>query len=333
MKVIIQVPCFNEEATLGATLDAIPHTIPGVDVIEILIVNDGSGDATEAVARQWGVDYIISHKINRGLAAAFATGIDHALRLGADIIVNTDGDNQYPGHQIPWLILPILENNADMVIGDRQTWRAHHFSLCKRLLQRLGSFVISGVARQAIPDAVSGFRAFSRQSAMRLNIVTSFSYTIETILQASQKGLKIESVPIRSVATSRRSRLFCNMPQFVFRSGATILQVYLMYHSFAVFVWLGLPLLIVGAIPMIRFFYLFALGNGGGHIQSLIIGGVLLVLGWLTLVFGVIAELLSVNRALSEIMLESTRRFSLEHTLSIKANYVLGQDKCVVSSM
>ena len=248
MKLIIQIPCYNEEGTLAETLADLPTRIDGIDRIETLVIDDGSTDGTLMVAREAGVDHIVRHRRNRGLAAAFATGIDAALEAGADIIVNTDADHQYRGRDIPRLVAPILLDRADMVIGDRQTWGSPHFSLFKRVLQRMGSRAVSHLAGQSIPDAVSGFRAFSRETAVKLHVVTSFSYTIETVMQASHRGLAIESIPIATNSATRPSRLFKSLPQFLFKSTATVVRVYFMYHSLTVFAWLSLFLVVGGAV-------------------------------------------------------------------------------------
>lgn len=308
MKLIIQIPCFNEEATLLQTLIDLPRQIDGVDEIETLIIDDGSSDATVRVAREWGVDHLVRHRRNRGLAAAFASGFDACLQLGADLIVNTDGDNQYPGDAIPRLIAPILKNEADIAIGDRQTWKCKHFSLVKRLLEKLGSRVVSGLAGCPVPDAVSGFRAFSREAALKLNVVTSFSYTIETVLQATSHGLAIANIPINANSGTRKSRLFKSIPHFLLRSGVTMLRVYAMYHSLTIFVWPSFLLMILGAAPIARFMYLFAIGEGGGHIQSLVLGGVLFLCGCIAFAFGILADMLAANRRLLEMTLEKLRR-------------------------
>lgn len=308
MKLIIQIPCYNEEATLAQTLADLPTHIDGIDELETLVIDDGSTDATLMVAREAGVNHIIRHRRNRGLAAAFATGLDAALQVGADIIVNTDADNQYFGSDIPSLVKPILQSRADMVIGDRQPWMNPHFSLLKRILQRVGSRLVSRLASQAIPDAVSGFRAISRETAIKLHVVTSFSYTIETVLQASHKGVVIDSVPVRTNKTTRPSRLFTSIPQFLFKSTATIVRVYAMYHSLPLFVWISVSLMTVGAIPIVRFLWLYASGDGEGHVQSLILGGVLLLFGCITSGFAVIADLITFNRILNERLLEGQRK-------------------------
>jgi glycosyltransferase involved in cell wall biosynthesis len=308
MKLIIQISCYNEEGTLAQTLADLPTYIDGIDELETLVIDDGSTDATLLVAREAGVDHIVRHRRNRGLAAAFASGLDAALQAQADIIANTDADNQYCGRDIPRLIEPILADRADMVIGDRQTWRSPHFSLFKRILQRLGSRVVSRLAGQRIPDAVSGFRAISRETAIKLHVVTSFSYTLETVLQASHRGLAVESIPIETNKTTRPSRLFKSIPQFLFKSTATLVRVYVMYHSLAVFVWLSVFLMACGSIPIMRFLWLFANGDGDGHVQSLILGGVLFLTGCSAIAFSVVIELVSCNRHLLDRTLQAVRR-------------------------
>lgn len=311
MKMIVQIPCFNEERTLAATVAEVPRKIPGVDQIEILIVDDGSQDDTARVALALGVDHLVRHKHNQGLARAFRSGLDACLQRGADIIVNTDADNQYVGADIPRLIAPILAGEADMVIGDRQPARLAHFSPVKRVLQRLGSGVVRKLAGIDVPDTVSGFRAFSREAAIRLNIVSNFSYTIETVIQAGKRNLKVVSVPIRTNPTSRPSRLFRSIPQFIQHSLMTMVRMYAMYKPLRVFFYLGSVLLIVGILPIIRFLYFYLQGDGAGHLQSLILGGVLVLIGVLAWLIGLVADLISFNRQLLEMTLERVRRLEL----------------------
>lgn len=311
MKLIIQIPCYDEQSILARTVSELPRHVDDVDDVEVLVIDDGSSDATVQVASRAGVDHIFRHRRNRGLAAGFATGIDIALRLGADIIVNTDGDNQYPASAIEDLVRPILAGHGDLVIGDRQPWKNPHFSCGKRFLHWLGSRMVSYLAGQRIPDPVSGFRALSRDAALKLNVTTPFSYTIETVLQAAHKGLAIVSIPIETNSETRPSRLFRNVFEFLIRSTATMLRVYGMYHSLAVFVWTSLFLMVCGALPILRFLWLFANGNDGGHIQSLILGGVLFLCGSVALAFGVLADLISFNRRLLETTLEKVRRIEL----------------------
>ena len=312
MKLIVQIPCYNEADTLGETVRDIPRSIDGVDRVEILVVDDGSHDDTATVARTLGVDHVVRHRTNRGLARSFATGIDACLKLGADIVVNTDGDNQYAGADIAKLVQPILRGEADVVVGDRQTWTCEHFSLFKRMLQQVGSFVVRRLSNTQIPDAVSGFRAFSRESAMRINVVTTFSYTIETIIQAGRNRMAIGSVPVRTNPKTRPSRLFSSIPQFIRKSGGTMLRAYAMYRPFSVFFTLGLALFAGGLIPIMRFLYFFAIGDGNGHVQSMVLGVTLMILGALSWCLGILADLISANRQLLEITLEKVRRLELQ---------------------
>ncbi len=312
MKLIVQIPCYNEADTLGETVRDIPRSIDGVDVVEILVVDDGSHDDTATVARTLGVDHVVRHRTNRGLARSFATGIDACLKLGADIVVNTDGDNQYAGADIAKLVQPILRGESDVVVGDRQTWTCEHFSLFKRVLQQVGSFVVRRLSNTQIPDAVSGFRAFSRESAMRINVVTTFSYTIETIIQAGRNRMAIGSVPVQTNPKTRPSRLFSSIPQFIRKSGGTMLRAYAMYRPFSVFFTLGLALFAGGLVPIMRFLYFFAIGDGNGHVQSMVLGVTLMILGALSWCLGILADLISANRQLLEITLEKVRRLELQ---------------------
>lgn len=316
MKVFVQIPCFNEEQTLPQTVADIPRVFDGVDDVKILIVDDGSTDRTVAVARDIGVDHVVRHKCNRGLAATFRTGIDACLRLGADVIVNTDGDNQYAGRDIPKLVAPILAGEADMVIGDRQTASVLHFSYTKKVLQAVGSSVVRCLSSTDVPDAVSGFRAFSRDAALQMNIVSPFSYTVETIIAAGKKKLAITSVPIATNGKTRNSRLFKSVPHFIANSVATMLRIYAMYRPLRVFCVIAVLLGLVGAIPIARFLFFVAMGSSGGHIQSLVLGGAFLTMGFVTFLFGMIADLISFNRQLIETTLETVRRMELERQVS-----------------
>lgn len=308
MKVIIQIPCYNEVETLPLVLADIPRRIAGVDVIEVLVVDDGSTDDTGAVARRHGADHVVRHVRNQGLARAFRTGLDTALQLGADVIVNTDADHQYAGSAIPDLIRPILEGRADIVVGDRQTDRVLHFSAAKRLLQKVGSLAVRRVSSTRVPDAVSGFRALSRQAALRLNIVSSFSYTIEMLIQAGNERLEVISVPVAVNPQTRESRLFRSVPQFLLQSAVTTVRTYTMYKPLRVFTWLGTALMLAGMLPVARFLFYWLQGQGTGKIQSLLLGGVLLVLGFVSLLIGIVADLIAFNRSLLEILLEKVRR-------------------------
>lgn len=311
MKLIIQIPCLNEEQTLPATLAELPRSIPGVDSIEILVVDDGSTDQTAAVASAHGVHHVLRHTRNQGLGRAFRTGLDAALKLGADVIVNTDGDGQYCGGDIPKLIAPILAGEADIVVGDRQTANNTEFGFAKKCLQWLGSYVVRSLSGTNLLDAVSGFRAISRQSAIRLNILSKFSYTVEMLIQAGNKQMSVTSVPVRTNPKTRESRLFANIPQFISRQLVSMLRMYTMYRPMRFFLYLGLLLSVVGAIPIIRFLISYFSGGGAGNIQSLILGGVLLTMGFMIFITGLLSDLISQNRQLSEITLEKIREMEL----------------------
>ncbi|MDP5029818.1 glycosyltransferase family 2 protein [Paraglaciecola sp.] len=311
MKLIVQIPCYNEELTLPATFHDIPKQIPGIDVVEIMIIDDGSSDKTIEIAEQLGVHHIIRNKKNRGLARTFRTGIDACLKCGADIIVNTDGDNQYAGWDIPKLIQPILDGKADVVVGDRKTSEIVHFSPFKKFLQRLGSYVVKALSGVKVPDAVSGFRAYSRDAALQLNIVSPFSYTIEALIQAGKKHMAVASVPVETNAKTRESRLFTSIPKFIERQLTTIVRMYTMYQPLKVFVLIGGIISLVGIIPIIRFLYFYFTGDGEGHIQSLILGGVLTMLGFITFLIAILADLMNFNRQLIEQTLEKVRRIEL----------------------
>ena len=308
MKLIVQIPCYNEEHTLPATVADIPRSIPGIDKVEVLIIDDGSSDRTIEVAREIGVDHIIRNKRNLGLARTFRKGLDACIALGADIIVNTDGDNQYCGADIAKLVQPIVEGKVDVVVGDRQTGNIEHFSSSKKLLQRFGSWVVRSFSGVDVPDAVSGFRAISREAAYRLNIVSPFSYTIEMLIQVGRKGMAFTSVPIRTNEKTRDSRLFKSVFRFIERSGTTTLRMYAMYQPLRVFTLIGLIMAIIGTIPMVRFLYFYFVGSGAGKIQSLIVGSALLTIGTLTFVMGLMADLLNHNRQLIEMTLEKVRK-------------------------
>ena len=311
MRLVIQIPCFNEAQTLPQTVADLPREIPGVAEIIVLVIDDGSTDNTLEVARRCGVDHVVRIKNNRGLANAFRTGIDASLKLGADIIVNTDADNQYVGSDISQLVQPLLAGEAEVVIGDRKTASVSHFSKKKKLLQAVGSCVVRKLSNTTIGDAVSGFRAFSREAALQLNVLSSFSYTIETLIQAGKKRLAITSVPIGTNAKTRESRLFRNTPEFIRRSLTTMVRTYAMYEPLRVFVCFSFFLMFVGAVPVVRFLYFFFTGDGDGHVQSLVLGSVLLLMGFLTLMIGLVADLISFNRQLLETALEKIRRLEL----------------------
>jgi glycosyltransferase involved in cell wall biosynthesis len=311
MKLIIQIPCFNEERTLPRTVAEIPRRIPGINQVEVLVIDDGSTDRTVEVARGCGVDHIVRNIHNMGLARTFRKGMDACLQAGADIIVNTDGDNQYVGADIPKLVQPILDGRAEIVIGDRQTHKIAHFSPIKKLLQRWGSGVVRRLSGVQAPDAVSGFRAFSRDAAIRLNIVSSFSYTIETVIQAGKKDIAVASVPVRTNPKTRESRLFKSIPQFIVQQVGTIVRMYAMYQPLRVFFVIGTALSIVGLLPIVRFIFFYFSEGGAGHLQSLVLGGVLLLMGFVTYMIGLVADLISFNRQLIEMTLERMRRTAL----------------------
>jgi len=313
MRLIVQLPCYNEEHTLARTVRDIPREIDGVDEILILVVDDGSDDRTVEVAKELGVDYIVRHKRNRGLANAFRTGIDAGLRLGADIIVNTDGDNQYAGGDIAKLCAPIIRGEADVVIGDRQTHAIAQFSPLKKHLHWLGGAVVRSLSGTAIPDVVSGFRAISRAAALQLNIVSSYSYTVEMIIQAGSKKMATVSVPVTTNPDTRESRLFTSIPVFLRRQATTIVRMYSMYQPLRVFFFIGSGLSLLGLLPILRFGYFYLTTRGAGHVQSLVLGGVLLMMGFVTYMIGLIADLISFNRQLLEMTLERVRAIELRH--------------------
>lgn len=312
MKLIVQIPCYNEEHTLPQTVADIPREIDGISKVEILVIDDGSTDRTVEVAKSIGVEHIVRNKKNMGLAKSFSKGIDACLKAGADIIVNTDGDNQYHGADIPKLISPILEQHADIVVGDRQTNTIEHFSRRKKFLQKFGSAVVRRLSGLNIPDAVSGFRAFSKQAAIKLNVISSFSYTIEILIQAGKRNLAVTSVAVRTNPKTRESHLSKSIFSFILRQLSTTIRVYAMYKPLKIFFYLGLILSTVGAVPIIRFVYFYLTSGGSGHIQSLVLGGVLMLMGFVTFLFGLLADLISNNRQLSEMMLERIRKLELQ---------------------
>jgi glycosyltransferase involved in cell wall biosynthesis len=311
VKLVIQIPCLNEEETLPETVRSLPREVEGFDRVEVLVVDDGSTDRTVEVARELGVDHVARLPGNKGLAKAFSTGIEVALHLGADVVVNTDGDNQYCADDIGALVAPILAGTADIVIGDRQTRRIPHFSPLKKLLQGLGSWVVRRISGTSVPDATSGFRAFTREAALHLNILSPYSYTLESIIQGARKGLRIVSVPVRTNPVTRASRLMRSMSEFVVRSGMTILRISVFYKPFRFFLGAGLVVFLAGLAVGARFLVYYFAGGGGGHIQSLVLAGALLSMGFTTFVLAVLADLISVNRQLSEDILYRLRRNSL----------------------
>ena len=309
MKVFVQVPCLNEEETLPLVLSGIPQHIPGVDQIEVLVIDDGSTDRTVEVARANGVTHFVRHHRNMGLARSFRDGIDYALLHGADIVVNTDGDNQYPQERIADLVAPILAGEADIVIGDRQTHTIAHFSWLKKKLQKAGSWVVNQAAGTKLPDAASGFRAYSKSSLLRLNIITKFSYCMETIIQAGDKRLSIASIAIDTNPKTRESRLFSSTGQHVVRSAQAILRSYLMFRPFVFFAWIAAVMFVGALVPFVRYLILITMfgEDAGQHIQSLLLGVALLIGALLALSLGVLADLLRTNRILLEESLEHTK--------------------------
>jgi glycosyltransferase involved in cell wall biosynthesis len=310
MKLVVQIPCLDEERTLPETLAAIPRRIDGIDEVAVLVIDDGSQDRTSEVARACGADHIVRFPRHKGLAYGFMAGLDASLKLGADIIVNTDADNQYPGSQIPALIAPILRGEADLVIGDRGVGSVEHFSWTKRRLQEVGSWVVRKVSSTEVPDTTSGFRALTREAALRLNIVSEFTYTLESIIQAGKKRLAVANVPISSRET-RPSRLFGSTYEYVKRSAATIVRIYAMYEPFKLFTLLGGLLLALGFAMGLRYAYFWWLGEVRGHLQSAILSVLLLILGFQALQWGILADLIASNRKLLEDLLYRVRKMEL----------------------
>lgn len=300
MKLIIQIPCYNEAETLETALNDLPRQIDGIDEIEYLIINDGSSDDTEKIALAWGVDYIVHFKRNLGLAKGFLAGIDLALRNGADIIVNTDADNQYSGADIGRLVEPILKKEADIVVGERPIDEIEEFSFAKKKLQRFGSWVVRLASKTDIPDAPSGFRAYSRKAAMRVNVHNEYTYTLETIVQAGRNKMAITSVPVHTNPGLRKSRLFSSIPAYIKKSMLTILRAVLMYKPMKVFTLIGSVFMLGGIIIGIRFLFFFFAGNGSGHVQSLILATMMIIIGFQTFVTGLQADIISANRKLLE---------------------------------
>lgn len=310
-KLIIQIPCFNEASTLPGALAALPRQIPGIDQIEILIIDDGSKDGTAEVARAAGVHHVVHFPRNLGLAAAFTAGLDESLRQGADIIVNTDADNQYDAKDIPRLIEPLLARRADIVVGDRQVGSLPHFSPLKRRLQVFGSQVIGWASGLDTPDATSGFRAITREAALRTFVLSGYSYTLETLIQAGAGRITVEYVPIGINPQTRPSRLMRSIPHYIRKSTATILRAYTMYRPLRVFSALGGGLIGLGTIPGFRFLYLYSVGHRVGHVQSLILGAIFIIVGFQVLLIGLLADLLSANRKLLEDVIYRVRRLEI----------------------
>jgi glycosyltransferase involved in cell wall biosynthesis len=324
MKLIIQIPCLNEEHTLPQTLAQLPRSLPGIDIIEWLIIDDGSTDRTVQVAREQGVQHIVHHPVNKGLAVAFQSGLNAGLQLGADIIVNTDADNQYPGRYIADLVKPILAGQADIVIADRQTDTIQHFSPVKKRLQKFGSAVVRSVSQTDVPDAPSGFRAWSREAALRINVITGYTYTLETIIQAGHKNLTIVNVPVQTNAKTRESRLISSIPQYVMRSATTILRLYMLYRPLRTFTLLSLPFLFTGIGLWLRFLFLLIIDEAGRgtNVQSVIVGAAALIIGFIIFLIGLIGDLIAINRRLQE-----------ETLYYVKRSVLLADDKPIDSTI
>lgn len=300
MKLIIQIPCYNEAETLAIALGALPREVEGFDTVEWLIINDGSTDETVKVALEYGVDHVVNFKHNQGLAKGFMAGLKECLAQGADVIVNTDADNQYEADDIPKLTQPIIDGKAEYVIGARPISQTDHFSPAKKFLQKLGSWVVRKASKTDIPDAPSGFRAMSRECAMQLNVYNNYTYTLETIIQAGQKNMAITSVPIRTNEDLRPSKLLSSIPNYIKKSVVTIVRISVVYKSFQFFMSIAALLFGLGFALGLRYLYFYFIGEGDGHTQSVILSGVLMGMGFQTGLIAFIADLLSVNRKLLE---------------------------------
>lgn len=318
MKLIIQIPCYNEAETLEIALNDLPKKIDGIDEIEVLIINDGSKDNTVEVAKNWGVNYVVNFKRNKGLAKGFMAGIDAALRNGADIIVNTDADNQYAGEDIEKLVRPILDGKSDIVIGERPIMDTEHFSPLKKRLQKFGSWVVRKASNSDIPDAPSGFRAYSRNAAIQLNVANEYTYTLETIVQAGRNKIAQTSVPIRTNAELRPSRLFSSMFGYVKKSMLTILRAFMMYKPLRFFSLLGGIIFAVGGLIGLRFLFFFFQGTGNGHIQSLILASTLMMIGFQTFVIGLQGDMIAANRKILEDIQVRVRKMDYSQDLDSK---------------
>jgi glycosyltransferase involved in cell wall biosynthesis len=311
MKLIIQIPCFDEEQTLPGTLKDLPRDIPGVDVVEWLVIDDGSTDRTVEVARAGGVDHIVRLTNNKGLAAGFQAGLDAALKLGADVIVNTDADNQYVAADIPKLVEPILEGRADMVVGNRETDRIEHFSPVKKLLQRWGSAVVRRASDTDVPDTTSGFRAYNREAALQMQVVSKFTYTLESIIQAGKMLVAVDHVAIRTNPKTRESRLFPSIWAYVRRNGLSIFRIYALYEPLRLFMLAAALVALVGVVIWARFLWFVIQGDSGGHIQSLILGSTLFIVAVQLAALGVVGDILAGTRVLQQRILERVRRVEL----------------------
>lgn len=326
MKLIIQIPCYNEAETLEIALNALPRALDGIDEIEYLIINDGSADNTVEVAKKWGVDHIVNFKTNKGLAKGFMAGIDACLRNGADIIVNTDADNQYLADDIEMLIKPILAGEADIVIGDRPIDGIAHFSPVKKALQHFGSWVVRIASHTDIPDAPSGFRAYSREGAIRLNVTNEYTYTLETIVQAGREKIAMTHVPIHTNAELRPSRLFKSMMGYVKKSMITILRAYVMYKPLKFFSIVGAIPFLGGVLLGIRYLVLMFVSNADGHVQSLILVSILTLMGFITFMMGLVADVIAKNRMILEDIQYRTRKMDYEKSI-LEAENVKGDGK------
>ena len=311
MKLIVQIPCFNEEKTLPITLREIPRKFRGINKVEILVIDDGSQDGTVDAAKREGADHIVRLTNHKGLAECFTVGLDAALRLGADIIVNTDGDNQYCGEDIQKLIDPILSGKAEMVIGDRNIKQVEHFSFVKKRLQTLGSWIVRQLSGTRIPDVTSGFRAFSRTAALRLNIISRYTYTLETVIQAGKKNIAMTHVTIRTNEKLRPSRLFSNIYSYIKRSAATIVRIYTLYEPLKIFLIIGGVIFSFGLFLTLRFLYYYFTQQGAGHIQSLIIAAVLMIVGFQVGMIGLLSDIIAANRRLIEDVLYRIKKMEL----------------------
>ena len=319
MKLIIQIPCYNEEETLPVTLEYLPKKLKGIDTIEVLIVDDGSSDRTVEVARKEGVHHIVKMTNHKGLAEVFLNGLDASLRLGADIIVNTDADNQYFGEDIQKLVDPILAGEADMVIGTRNIKDIEHFSFIKKRLQSLGSWVVRQLSGTRVPDTTSGFRAFSREAALRLNVVSKFTYTLETVIQAGKKNIALTHVPVRTNKQLRKSRLFSSIPAYLKRSIFTMTRIYALYEPLKIFLWVGGILFGAGFLISLRYLY-FYFQKSGGHIQSLILAAVLMIVGFQVGMIGLLSDIISANRRLIEETLYRIKKIELSSSEGSKTH-------------
>lgn len=324
MKLIIQIPCYNEAQTLTTALDHLPKSIEGIDIIEYLIINDGSTDNTVEIAKQWGVNYVVDFKQNKGLAKGFVAGLDACLRNGADIIVNTDADDQYCGNDIEKLVRPILEGKADIVIGERPIDTIEHFSPLKKKLQHIGSWTVRVASNSDIPDAPSGFRAYSKEAALRLNVVNEYTYTLETIVQAGREKITMLSVPVNTNEELRPSRLFKSMSSYIKRSGVTIFRAFMMYKPLRFFTVIGLIPFTAGFVLGVRYLVFLASGVEGGHIQSLILSAVLLMMGFMTMIVGLQADIIASNRKILQDIQFRVRRMDLDvpkEDFSLQSNH------------